>query len=73
MTPKPFLTTFEIMMLSFIFVAFVMWIYANVKNNMRARMSAKEKKQYRDRWNVLRSTEPMDSSMSNRDNLTYKN
>lgn len=73
MTPKPFLSTFECWMILFIFVMFIAWIAANIKNRIRAREEKAARKVYRERHNILRSTEPMNSAVSNKGNVTHKN
>lgn len=73
MKPPQFLSTFECWMILFIFVMFIVWIAANIKNRMRAREERNTRKSYRNRWKILRSQEPMDSMMSNKNNVTFKN
>lgn len=73
MNNKPFFTTFELWLLAFIVVMAAYWIGSNIQNKIRASKEKATRKMYSDKWKILRSQEPMDSSMSNRNNLTFKN
>lgn len=70
MATKPFFTGFEISMLITISVIMIGWIYVHVRNQSRAR---EHQKAQRDKWKVLRNSEQINGSMSNEDNVTYKN
>jgi len=69
LTVKPFLTTFQIGMISFIFIAFMWWVFANVTYRIRANRQRDEVKRKRH----MKVVEPFDSPLSSAHSQTFKN